>query len=68
MDGRSVISGSRSMVSARLWRPGGKDGQRVLHFLNASATENIQLALPGHQFQVVARWKSRASAAICGSA
>ena len=32
-----------------------KDGQRVLfHFLNASATENIQLALPGHQFQVVA--------------
>lgn len=32
-----------------------KDGQRVLfHFLNASATENIQLALPGHQFLVVA--------------
>ncbi len=32
-----------------------KQGQRVLfHFLNASATENIQLALPGHQFQVVA--------------
>ncbi len=32
-----------------------KEGQRVLfHFLNASATENIQLALPGHQFQVVA--------------
>ena len=31
-----------------------KDKQRVLfHFLNASATENIQLALPGHQFQVV---------------
>ena len=31
-----------------------KEGQRVLfHFLNASATENIQLALPGHQFQVV---------------
>lgn len=31
------------------------EGQRVLfHFLNASATENIQLALPGHQFQVVA--------------
>ena len=30
-------------------------GQRVLfHILNASATENIQLALPGHQFQVVA--------------
>ena len=30
-------------------------GQRVLfHFLNASATENIKLALPGHQFQVVA--------------
>ena len=32
-----------------------KEGQRVLfHLLNASATENIQLALPGHQFQVVA--------------
>src|SRR6202163_178706 len=32
-----------------------KEKQRVLfHFLNASATENIQLALPGHQFQVVA--------------
>jgi FtsP/CotA-like multicopper oxidase with cupredoxin domain len=32
-----------------------KEGQRVLfHFLNASATENIQLALPGHQFRVVA--------------
>ena len=32
-----------------------KEGQRVLfHFLNASATENIQLALPGHEFRVVA--------------
>ncbi len=32
-----------------------KTGQRVLfHFLNASATENIQLALAGHRFQVVA--------------
>jgi FtsP/CotA-like multicopper oxidase with cupredoxin domain len=32
-----------------------KEGQSVLfHFLNASATENIQLALPGHHFQVVA--------------
>ncbi|HEY2014160.1 MAG TPA: multicopper oxidase domain-containing protein [Bryobacteraceae bacterium] len=31
------------------------EGQRVLfHVLNASATENIQLALPGHRFQVVA--------------
>jgi FtsP/CotA-like multicopper oxidase with cupredoxin domain len=31
-----------------------KEGQRVLfHFLNASATENIQLALSGHVFQVV---------------
>ena len=31
-----------------------KEGQRVLfHFLNASATENIKLALPGHQFLVV---------------
>ena len=32
-----------------------KEGQRVLfHILNASATENIQLALPGHRFQIVA--------------
>jgi FtsP/CotA-like multicopper oxidase with cupredoxin domain len=32
-----------------------KEGQRVLfHILNGSATENIELALPGHQFQVVA--------------
>lgn len=32
-----------------------KAGQRVLfHILNASATENIQLALPGHHFQVIA--------------
>src|SRR5258708_22845824 len=32
-----------------------KEGQRVLfHFLNASATENIKLALSGHSFQVVA--------------
>lgn len=32
-----------------------KQGQRLLlHFLNASATENIKLALPGHRFQVVA--------------
>jgi len=32
-----------------------KEGQRVLfHLLNASATENIRLALPGHHFQVVA--------------
>ncbi len=32
-----------------------KQGQRVLfHILNASATENIQLALPGHQFLVIA--------------
>src|SRR5215472_2812852 len=31
------------------------EGQRVLfHILNASATENIQLALPGHQFQIIA--------------
>jgi FtsP/CotA-like multicopper oxidase with cupredoxin domain len=31
-----------------------KEGQHVLfHFLNASATENIRLALSGHQFQVV---------------
>ena len=32
-----------------------KEGQRVLfHILNASATENIQLALAGHRFRVVA--------------
>jgi FtsP/CotA-like multicopper oxidase with cupredoxin domain len=32
-----------------------QQGQRVLfHFLNASATENIQLALPGHVFEIVA--------------
>jgi FtsP/CotA-like multicopper oxidase with cupredoxin domain len=30
-------------------------GQRVLfHFLNASATENVELALPRHQFHVIA--------------
>jgi FtsP/CotA-like multicopper oxidase with cupredoxin domain len=32
-----------------------KQGQRVLfHVLNASATENVQLHLPGHKFHVVA--------------
>jgi FtsP/CotA-like multicopper oxidase with cupredoxin domain len=32
-----------------------KEGQRILlHIVNASATENIQLYLPGHQFLVVA--------------
>jgi FtsP/CotA-like multicopper oxidase with cupredoxin domain len=32
-----------------------KEGQRVLfHILNASATENLELALAGHQFQVIA--------------
>jgi FtsP/CotA-like multicopper oxidase with cupredoxin domain len=32
-----------------------KEGQRVLfHLLNASATENVQLHLPGHKFYVVA--------------
>jgi FtsP/CotA-like multicopper oxidase with cupredoxin domain len=32
-----------------------KEGERVLfHILNASATENIQLAFSGHQFQVIA--------------
>jgi FtsP/CotA-like multicopper oxidase with cupredoxin domain len=32
-----------------------KEGQRVLfHILNASATENIRLALPGHEFLVTA--------------
>jgi FtsP/CotA-like multicopper oxidase with cupredoxin domain len=32
-----------------------KEGQRVLfHVLNASATENVQLYLPGHTFYVVA--------------
>jgi len=32
-----------------------KAGQRVLmHFLNASATENVVLAMPGHSFKVIA--------------
>jgi FtsP/CotA-like multicopper oxidase with cupredoxin domain len=32
-----------------------KQGQRVLlHLLNASATENVQLTLPGHAFKVLA--------------
>ena len=32
-----------------------KEGERVLfHLLNASATENVQLRLPGHEFYVVA--------------
>src|ERR1035437_4255722 len=32
-----------------------KQGQRVLfHFLNASPTENLRLALPGHKFHVIA--------------
>jgi FtsP/CotA-like multicopper oxidase with cupredoxin domain len=32
-----------------------KAGQRVLmHFLNASATENVVLAMPGHTFKVIA--------------
>jgi len=32
-----------------------KEGQRVLfHFVNASATENVSLYLPGHSFYVVA--------------
>jgi FtsP/CotA-like multicopper oxidase with cupredoxin domain len=32
-----------------------KAGERVLmHFLNASATENVVLALPGHTFKVIA--------------
>ena len=32
-----------------------KEGERVLfHLLNASATENIRLSLPGHSFRVVA--------------
>lgn len=32
-----------------------KEGERVLfHFLNASATETVRLALPGHRFEVVA--------------
>jgi FtsP/CotA-like multicopper oxidase with cupredoxin domain len=31
-----------------------REGQRVLlHVLNASATENIKLALPGHRFRIV---------------
>jgi FtsP/CotA-like multicopper oxidase with cupredoxin domain len=32
-----------------------KSGQRILmHFLNASATENVVLSLPGHTFRVIA--------------
>ena len=32
-----------------------REGQRVLfHILNASATENIQIALPGHEFLITA--------------
>lgn len=32
-----------------------KQGQRILfHFLNASATQNVSIALPGHQFEVIA--------------
>ena len=32
-----------------------KEGQRALfHILNASATESVRLALPGHRFQVIA--------------
>jgi FtsP/CotA-like multicopper oxidase with cupredoxin domain len=32
-----------------------REGQRILfHILNASATENIQIALPGHEFLVTA--------------
>ena len=32
-----------------------KQGQRVLfHFLNASATRDVQIALPNHQFRVIA--------------
>jgi FtsP/CotA-like multicopper oxidase with cupredoxin domain len=32
-----------------------KEGQQVLfHFLNASATESVRLALPGHRFRVIA--------------
>ncbi len=32
-----------------------KEGQRVLfHIVNGSASEDIQLALPGHKFEVVA--------------
>ena len=47
-----------------------KEGQRVLfHFLNASATENIQLALPGPPVSGDRPGrKSRASAAIRGGA
>lgn len=40
-----------------------KEGQRVLfHVLNASATENVQLYLPGHKFYVVALMATRSLA------
>jgi len=35
----------------------------LFHFLNASATENIQLALPATKFQVVG-WTGNAAAGI----
>ena len=45
-------------INGKVWGYGEpvrvKQGQRVLfHILNGSATENIKLALPGHQLQVV---------------
>ncbi|MGI8508221.1 MAG: multicopper oxidase domain-containing protein [Gemmatimonadaceae bacterium] len=46
INGKSLGSGEPVRV---------KRGERVMfRILNASATENIQLALPGHQFEVVA--------------
>jgi FtsP/CotA-like multicopper oxidase with cupredoxin domain len=46
INGKSLGSGEPIRV---------KRGERVMfRILNASATENIQLALPGHQFEVVA--------------
>ena len=46
----------RSTEVSGLWRAiRVKEGQRILfHFLNASATESVRLALPGHRFQVPA--------------
>jgi FtsP/CotA-like multicopper oxidase with cupredoxin domain len=46
INGKALFHGSPLQV---------KEGQRVLfHVLNASATEDVQLHLPGHKFHVVA--------------
>ena len=56
-DGRSTTGTLRS--TAGVWatasRFASRRARRVLfHFLNASATDSVRFALPGHRFQVVA--------------